>query len=44
MKGAKPGEGGEIPGSKVTHSIARVRGALPGVGLISPPPQHDIYR
>jgi len=42
-QGAKPGEGGELPGYKVTKEIARVRGTTPGVGLISPPPHHDIY-
>ncbi len=42
-QGAKPGEGGELPGHKVLPPIARVRGTTPGVGLISPPPHHDIY-
>jgi len=42
-QGAKPGEGGELPGHKVSESIARVRHSTPGVGLISPPPHHDIY-
>src|SRR5581483_3925716 len=42
-QGAKPGEGGELPGKKVYPSIAKVRGTTPGVGLISPPPHHDIY-
>ena len=42
-QGSKPGEGGQIPGFKVNHEIARVRGATPGVTLISPPPHHDIY-
>lgn len=42
-QGSKPGEGGQIPGFKVTPEIARVRGATPGVTLISPPPHHDIY-
>ncbi|EPE08819.1 glutamate synthase [Ophiostoma piceae UAMH 11346] len=42
-QGAKPGEGGELPGHKVTKSIARTRHSTPGVGLISPPPHHDIY-
>jgi glutamate synthase (ferredoxin) len=42
-QGAKPGEGGELPGHKVYPSIAKVRGTTPGVGLISPPPHHDIY-
>src|SRR6056297_1994585 len=42
-QGAKPGEGGQIPGIKVTELIARLRHATPGVGLISPPPHHDIY-
>jgi len=42
-QGAKPGEGGQIPGHKVTALIARLRHAQPGVGLISPPPHHDIY-
>ncbi|MFP6776092.1 MAG: glutamate synthase large subunit [PS1 clade bacterium] len=42
-QGAKPGEGGELPGSKVDKEIARVRHSTPGVGLISPPPHHDIY-
>jgi glutamate synthase (ferredoxin) len=42
-QGAKPGEGGQLPGHKVYPWIARVRGGTPGVGLISPPPHHDIY-
>ena len=42
-QGAKPGEGGELPGGKVAGDIARTRRATPGVGLISPPPHHDIY-
>jgi glutamate synthase (NADPH/NADH) large chain len=42
-QGAKPGEGGQLPGHKVDRNIARVRHATPGVGLISPPPHHDIY-
>ncbi|MDW8343172.1 MAG: glutamate synthase large subunit [Verrucomicrobiae bacterium] len=42
-QGAKPGEGGELPGHKVYPWIARVRHTTPGVGLISPPPHHDIY-
>jgi glutamate synthase (ferredoxin) len=42
-QGAKPGEGGQLPGSKVYPWIARTRFATPGVGLISPPPHHDIY-
>jgi len=42
-QGAKPGEGGQLPGFKVTEEIARLRHATPGVSLISPPPHHDIY-
>ncbi len=42
-QGAKPGEGGQLPGHKVDRNIARVRNSTPGVGLISPPPHHDIY-
>ncbi|KAA5610556.1 glutamate synthase large subunit [Rhodovastum atsumiense] len=42
-QGAKPGEGGQLPGHKVDKHIARVRHSTPGVGLISPPPHHDIY-
>jgi len=42
-QGAKPGEGGQLPGHKVDSVIARVRHSTPGVGLISPPPHHDIY-
>lgn len=42
-QGAKPGEGGELPGGKVDKTIARIRYSTPGVGLISPPPHHDIY-
>jgi glutamate synthase (NADPH/NADH) large chain len=43
VQGAKPGEGGELPGHKVFETIASVRYSTPGVGLISPPPHHDIY-
>eukprot|EP01025_Chloroclados_australasicus_P031120 TRINITY_DN3140_c1_g1_i4.p1 TRINITY_DN3140_c1_g1~~TRINITY_DN3140_c1_g1_i4.p1 ORF type:complete len:2248 (+),score=229.22 TRINITY_DN3140_c1_g1_i4:145-6744(+) len=42
-QGAKPGEGGELPGRKVKGDIAKTRNSTPGVGLISPPPHHDIY-
>ncbi|MEO8125659.1 MAG: glutamate synthase large subunit, partial [Bryobacteraceae bacterium] len=42
-QGAKPGEGGQLPGHKISESIAKTRHAIPGVGLISPPPHHDIY-
>jgi len=42
-QGAKPGEGGQLPGHKVDAIIAKVRHSMPGVGLISPPPHHDIY-
>ena len=42
-QGAKPGEGGQLPGHKVSQYIAKIRHAVPGVGLISPPPHHDIY-
>lgn len=42
-QGAKPGEGGQLPGTKVYPWVAEVRGVTPGVGLISPPPHHDIY-
>jgi glutamate synthase (NADPH/NADH) large chain len=42
-QGAKPGEGGQLPGHKVNEQIGRVRYSTPGVGLISPPPHHDIY-
>ncbi|HEV7489334.1 MAG TPA: glutamate synthase large subunit, partial [Rhodanobacteraceae bacterium] len=42
-QGAKPGEGGQLPGHKVNAMIARLRHARPGIGLISPPPHHDIY-
>lgn len=42
-QGAKPGEGGQLPGRKVYPDVARVRHSTPGVGLISPPPHHDIY-
>ena len=42
-QGAKPGEGGQLPGHKVAGPIAKVRHSTPGVGLISPPPHHDIY-
>ena len=43
VQGAKPGEGGELPGGKVDQTIASIRHSTPGVGLISPPPHHDIY-
>lgn len=43
VQGAKPGEGGQLPGHMVTELIARLRHGPPGVGLISPPPHHDIY-
>ncbi|MDZ4791755.1 MAG: glutamate synthase large subunit [Hyphomicrobiales bacterium] len=43
VQGAKPGEGGQLPGYKVDATIAKVRHSTPGVGLISPPPHHDIY-
>ncbi|NND92951.1 MAG: glutamate synthase large subunit [Granulosicoccus sp.] len=43
IQGAKPGEGGELPGTKVDDYIAKLRHSTPGVGLISPPPHHDIY-
>ena len=43
IQGAKPGEGGELPGGKVDDYIAKLRHSTPGVGLISPPPHHDIY-
>ncbi len=43
VQGAKPGEGGQLPGHKIDDVIARVRHSTPGVGLISPPPHHDIY-
>jgi glutamate synthase domain-containing protein 2/glutamate synthase domain-containing protein 3 len=43
VQGAKPGEGGQLPAHKVTELIARLRHAVPGVSLISPPPHHDIY-
>jgi glutamate synthase (NADPH) large chain len=43
VQGAKPGEGGELPGHKVDEFIASIRHSTPGVGLISPPPHHDIY-
>ncbi len=43
IQGAKPGEGGELPGRKVDEIIASIRHSTPGVGLISPPPHHDIY-
>ena len=43
IQGAKPGEGGELPGGKVDEYIAQLRHSTPGVGLISPPPHHDIY-
>ncbi|OXU14791.1 glutamate synthase large subunit [Sedimentisphaera salicampi] len=42
-QGAKPGEGGHLPGRKVTEEIAKLRNSMPGVSLISPPPHHDIY-
>jgi len=42
-QGAKPGEGGHLPGAKVTESVAKTRCATPGLALISPPPHHDIY-
>jgi glutamate synthase domain-containing protein 2/glutamate synthase domain-containing protein 1/glutamate synthase domain-containing protein 3 len=42
-QGAKPGEGGQLPGHKIDAEIARVRHSTPGVGLVSPPPHHDIY-
>ncbi|MDO8770639.1 MAG: glutamate synthase-related protein [Burkholderiaceae bacterium] len=42
-QGAKPGEGGQLPGAKVSNYIGRLRHSVPGVGLISPPPHHDIY-
>lgn len=42
-QGAKPGEGGQLPGTKVYPWIAETRGSTPGIGLISPPPHHDIY-
>ncbi len=42
-QGAKPGEGGQLPGHKVDEWIGKVRHSTPGVGLISPPPHHDIY-
>ena len=42
-QGAKPGEGGQLPGDKVDSWIGKTRHATPGVGLISPPPHHDIY-
>ncbi len=42
-QGAKPGEGGHLPGAKVTDSIAKTRCSIPGISLISPPPHHDIY-
>ena len=42
-QGAKPGEGGQLPGHKVSEYIAKLRVSVPGVGLISPPPHHDIY-
>jgi glutamate synthase (NADPH) large chain len=42
-QGAKPGEGGQLPGGKVSEYIGRLRYSVPGVGLISPPPHHDIY-
>ena len=42
-QGAKPGEGGQLPGQKVSDYIAKLRFSVPGVGLISPPPHHDIY-
>merc|ERR1719193_2409792 len=42
-QGAKPGEGGELPGFKVVGKISETRNSTPGVGLISPPPHHDMY-
>ncbi|MBR4360236.1 MAG: glutamate synthase large subunit [Clostridia bacterium] len=42
-QGAKPGEGGHLPGAKVTESVAKTRCSTPGISLISPPPHHDIY-
>ena len=42
-QGAKPGEGGQLPGHKVDDYIGKIRHSTPGVGLISPPPHHDIY-
>ena len=42
-QGAKPGEGGQLPGNKVYPWVAKTRHSTPGVGLISPPPHHDIY-
>ncbi len=42
-QGAKPGEGGQLPGHKIDEVIAKVRHSIPGVGLVSPPPHHDIY-
>ena len=42
-QGAKPGEGGQLPGGKVSEYIGFLRYSVPGVGLISPPPHHDIY-
>ena len=42
-QGSKPGEGGQIPGAKVSEEIAALRHTQPGIGLISPPPHHDIY-
>ncbi len=42
-QGAKPGEGGQLPGFKVNHIIAKTRNSIPGISLISPPPHHDIY-
>ena len=42
-QGAKPGEGGQLPGGKVSEYIGKLRHSVPGVGLISPPPHHDIY-
>jgi glutamate synthase domain-containing protein 2 len=42
-QGAKPGEGGQLPGHKVSEYIAKLRHAQPGITLISPPPHHDIY-
>ncbi len=42
-QGAKPGEGGQLPGHKVDDYIGSIRHTTPGVGLISPPPHHDIY-
>src|ERR671938_285194 len=42
-QGSKPGEGGQLPGGKISEYIARIRYSTPGIGLIAPPPHHDIY-